>query len=382
MFRGDIMPTIEFVNVTKRFLKDKLIKNLNLVIEDGSYTVLCGPTGSGKTTILLMIAGIVKPDKGEIYIDGVLVNDIPPEDRNVGIVFETYALFPHMNVIRNVTYGPWVRGYDLELAIKNGREILDMLYLSGWEDAYPHELSGGMKQRVALARAIASNSKILLLDEPLGALDAKIRAELRYELRELVKSLNLTAVHATHDIEEAMLIADKIVILNNGIVEQVGTPEEIYENPKSIFVANYVTEGNFLEGIIKSIENTHYIIELRNGDVLRANKNTQARYSINDHVICFIRSEDISIKKMTKNGNKQLKSNSFEGKIIDISFSGSFTRIEVAIEDWERPIVVRELGDIVDQYDEKEKVIVHFPDDRVRLYKYPSGKKFADILLI
>ena len=198
----------------------------------------------------------MKPDEGEIYIDDKLVNKIPPQERSAVYVPQQYALFPHMNVIRNVTYGPWVRGYDLDLAIKNGREILDMLYLSGWENAYPHELSGGMKQRVALARAIASNSKILLLDEPLGALDAKIRAELRYELRELVKSLNLTAVHATHDIEEAMLIADKIVILNNGIVEQVGTPEEIYENPKSIFVANYVTEGNFLEGIIKSIENT------------------------------------------------------------------------------------------------------------------------------
>ncbi|MGQ4834123.1 MAG: ABC transporter ATP-binding protein [Candidatus Asgardarchaeia archaeon] len=374
------MPKIELVNVYKKFLRDKLIENLNLTIDDGSYTVLCGPTGSGKTTILLMIAGLVKPDKGEIYIDGELVNDVPPEDRNVAVVFETYALFPHMNVIRNVTYSPWVRGVDLRTAIKSGKEFLEMLYLSGWENAYPDELSGGMKQRVALARALASNAKILLLDEPLGALDAKIRADLRFELQSLAKALNLTVIHATHDMEEAMILADKLVILNNGKVEQIGAPEDIYLRPNTIFVANYVSEGNFFEGIVVNVDKSFYYIDI-DGITIRAFKPLQETiFSVNDHVVLYVKSEDLLLSKAQS--NEFFGNNVIEGKISDISFIGSFTRFEVIAEDYDKPIIVRLLGDYVFNFKRKEKVLIKVPEEKILLYRYPTGKPLNEILKV
>ena len=375
------MPKIELVNVYKKFLRNKLIENLNLTIDDNSYTVLCGPTGSGKTTILLMIAGLVKPDKGEIYIDGELVNDVPPEDRNVAVVFETYALFPHMNVIRNVTYSPWVKGIDLNVATKSGKEFLEMLYLSGWENAYPDELSGGMKQRVALARALASGAKILLLDEPLGALDAKIRASLRFELQNLVKSLKLTAIHATHDIEEAMILADKLVILNNGRVEQIGPPEEIYLKPKSLFVANYVSEGNFFEGVIVDIDNSFYYVDV-NGIIFKVVKSTQmTAFDNNDHVVLYAKSEDLILKKNSDYFSTS-NENTLEGKISEFSFIGSFTRFEITVEDYEKPIIVRLLGDHVFQFKRRERVSVMIPKDKVLIFKYPTGTRLEDILIV
>ncbi|MGQ4914943.1 MAG: ABC transporter ATP-binding protein, partial [Candidatus Asgardarchaeia archaeon] len=192
------MVDVEFINVTKKYGDVIAIKNISFKIEDGEYVVLCGPTGAGKTTLLYLIAGLVKPDSGEILFNGQPINDVPPEERSVGFMFETFALFPHLNVMKNVTYGPWVRGVLSGDTIASAKEILELMHLAGWENAYPHELSGGMKQRVALARALVAEAKVLLLDEPFGALDAKIKMELRYEMRKLADSLKFTAVHATH----------------------------------------------------------------------------------------------------------------------------------------------------------------------------------------
>jgi len=250
-----LMPKIQLKGVTKRFGKKILaVDNVSLEIQDKEYFSLIGPSGCGKTTLLRMIAGLIQPTKGEIYIDDTLVNDVPPEDRGIGFVFQTYALFPHMNVFDNVTYGPRVKAWEAKRAASLGRETLEMVKLDKRADAYPHELSGGMMQRVAVARALAAGSKILLLDEPLGALDAKIRNELRYEIKRLVEDLGLTAIHVTHDQAEAMAISDRIAVMKKGRILQVGTPYELYMNPQQIFIANFIGESNFLEGRVIGME--------------------------------------------------------------------------------------------------------------------------------
>ncbi|MEM2970532.1 MAG: ABC transporter ATP-binding protein, partial [Candidatus Bathyarchaeia archaeon] len=206
------MPEIELRNVTKRFGKILAVNNVSLKIHDKEYFSLIGPSGCGKTTLLRIIAGLIKPDEGEILIDGRLVNNVPPEDRGIGFVFQTYALFPHMNVLENVMYGPRVKAWEKERALRLAREILALVRLFQRPGAYPQQFSGGMRQRVGVARALAAGGQILLLDEPLGALDAKIRFELRYEIRRLVKDLGLTAIHVTHDQAEAMAVSDRIAV--------------------------------------------------------------------------------------------------------------------------------------------------------------------------
>ena len=360
------MPDVELVNVTKKYGKQLALDNISLKIKDGEYTVICGPTGAGKTTLLLLLAGLIKPDSGEIYFDGELVNDKLPEDRNVGLMFETFALFPHLNVIRNVTYGPWVRGKNLEHAFESGKEILELMHLSGWETAYPDELSGGMRQRVSLARALVAESKILLLDEPFGALDAKIKMELRYEMKNLATSLRLTAIHATYDVEESMMMADKVVIINKGKIEQVGTPMEIYEHPATMFVANYITEANFLEGVLISKEKDKSVVELSFGEKIVT---APSNIPLNERVAVFIRSEDFNLIPL----NKYEEAEGLVGKIADLVFMGGFSRFEIELEETDTLIVVKKLGDIFKNYKEGQRVRLIYPTARAYLYKLQSG---------
>jgi len=202
------LPDVELINVTKRYGKVVAVKNISLSVKDQEYVTLLGPSGCGKTTTLRLIAGLAEPDEGQILISNREVTNTPPEDRGIGFVFQNYALFPHLDLWGNTTYGPTVKGWSDEDTEKLAKQMLEMVRLSGREDAFPDELSGGMQQRSALARALAAGTQLLLLDEPLGALDAKLRVILRYELRKLVEDLKLTAIHVTHDQEEAMTISD------------------------------------------------------------------------------------------------------------------------------------------------------------------------------
>ena len=367
------MPDVELVNVTKKYGKQVALDNISLKIKNGEYTVICGPTGAGKTTLLLLLAGLIKPDSGEIYFDGELVNNKLPEDRNVGLMFETFALFPHLNVIRNVTYGPWVRGRNVEHAYESGKEILEMMHLSGWEKALPDELSGGMKQRVSLARALIAESKILLLDEPFGALDAKIKMELRYEMKNLATSLKITAIHATYDIEESMMMADKVVVMNKGKVEQIGTPVEIYENPATLFVANYITEANFLEGILIKKEKNQSLVDLSVGKKIFA---TSTSIPLNERVAVFIRSEDFDIIPL----NKYEEVEGLVGKITDIIFMGGFSRFEVELEDSDILFVIKKLGDVFKNYKEGQGVKLTYPVSRAHLYPLEPGVSIEQMI--
>lgn len=240
------MPNIKVKGVSKYFGRVKALAHVDLEIREGEYTVLLGPSGCGKTTLLKIIAGIIAPSSGSVHIAGKDVTALPPEDRDIGFLFQNYALSPHLSALDNAAYGPIARGANPDKARRVAADMLSLVHLKGREGAIPRELSGGMQQRLAMARALTTGSKLLFLDEPTNALDAHIRAELRVELRRMAKKLGLTVIHVTHDQEEAMALADKIVIMRNGMVLQVGKPSEVYHKPSSPFVASFLGEANFM----------------------------------------------------------------------------------------------------------------------------------------
>ncbi|MDH5448044.1 MAG: ABC transporter ATP-binding protein [Candidatus Bathyarchaeota archaeon] len=366
------MPKIQLKGVTKRFGKKILaVDNVSLEVHDKEYFSLIGPSGCGKTTLLRAIAGLIHPTKGKIYIDDALVNNVPPEDRGIGFVFQTYALFPHMNVFDNVTYGPRVKAWEEKKAASLGRETLEMVKLEKRFDAYPHELSGGMMQRVAVARALAAGSKILLLDEPLGALDAKIRNELRYEIRRLVKDLGLTAIHVTHDQAEAMAISDRIAVMKKGRILQVGTPYELYMKPQQIFVANFIGESNFLEGRVTGVKGDVATVRLRGDLKVSAKKNKAAQ--MDKRVVLAVRPEAFEIAK----GRKNLV-NGLNGVIEKVRFEGTDIRYEIRLANDDSIIVVRpSLGG--EWLKEADEVTVGFSPEKSHMFLYPPKGLMAEL---
>jgi len=357
------MPDVRIVNVTKRFGRLVAVDNVSLEVKDKEYFALLGPSGCGKTTLLRLIAGLIQPDSGEIFIGDRLVNNVPPEDRDIGFVFQTFALFPHMNAWNNVIYGPRVKGFDMTKAETIGHEVLEMVRLHERLDALPSELSGGMMQRIAVARALAAGAKTLLLDEPLGQLDAKVRNELRYEIRRMSKDLSLTAVHVTHDQSEAMAICDRIAVMKKGRIIQVGTPAELYMNPQSIFVAHFIGESNFLEGYVADIRDKEVDIELRRGKhVSIVNGNVSA----GQKVVLAVRPEMLAVEK----GMKKRK-NSVSGTIERVTFEGTNIRYEVRMEN-EDEIVIVKPSMIGEWLAVGEKTTVTFPVEKTHVFRYPD----------
>jgi putative spermidine/putrescine transport system ATP-binding protein len=261
------VPDIRIVGVGKRYRDVEAVRDVSLEIKDQEYVSIIGPSGCGKSTLLKCVAGIIKQDSGRVFIGETEVSDLPPEDRRLGYMFQEIALFPHMSGWDNVGYGPRVRGKDRELTRQFVGQVMEMARLKIGLHTYPDELSGGAKQKTALARAIAAEPQLLLLDEPLGALDAHVRAILRYELRRLVNELGLTAMHVTHDQEEAMSISDRLVIMKAGQVVEVGTPLELYLSPKRLFTANFLGEANFLEGIVEDCGPEHLTVSVSGWNV-------------------------------------------------------------------------------------------------------------------
>jgi sulfate transport system ATP-binding protein len=239
--------SIELKNVSKTFGEVAAVRTVNFSVREGELMALLGPSGGGKTTVLRMIAGLEMPSEGDIFINGRRVNDIPVQKRNIGFVFQSYALFKNMTVFRNIAFGLKIKKWkktDIEARVA---ELLKLLGLSGLDNRYPHQLSGGQRQRVAIARALAPKPGVLLLDEPFGAVDAKIRQELREWLVHLHRDLDVTTLFVTHDQEEAMEVSDRIVIFSGGRLEQIGTPREVYEQPANEFVARFIGVMNTLE---------------------------------------------------------------------------------------------------------------------------------------
>ncbi len=356
------MPDVRIENVTKKFGKLVAVDDVSLHVHDKEYFALLGPSGCGKTTLLRLIAGLIQPDEGKIYIGDKLVNDVPPEDRDIGFVFQTFALFPHMDAWNNVIYGPRVKGFDMKKAGTIGHEVLEMVRLDERLDAFPNELSGGMMQRIAVARALAAGARLLLLDEPLGQLDAKVRNDLRYEIRKMTKDLGLTAIHVTHDQAEAMAISDKIAVMKKGKIKQVGTPIELYMSPENVFVANFIGESNFLEGYVLERDNKETLIELRGGIRVQAVSNGLNK---GERVVLAIRPEAFVVE----NGMKG--KNSISGVVERVTFEGTNVRYEIVLENQDMIVIVKP-SMIGEWFKIDEKVNVSFPSERAHMFPYPE----------
>jgi spermidine/putrescine ABC transporter ATP-binding subunit len=238
--------------LTKRFGQQEVVSRISFVIEEGELFTLLGPSGCGKTTLLRLIAGFYAVDEGEIRFDGRVINDLPPHERGIGMVFQNYALWPHMTVFENLAYGLKLRKLPASEIDERTRAVLEKVKLTGFEDRYPGQMSGGQQQRVALARALVLNPRILLLDEPLSNLDAKIRIQVRAEIRKLQRELGITTVYVTHDQEEALALSDRIAVFNRGKLLQVGPPRALYERPENRFVADFIGINNLVDGTVGS----------------------------------------------------------------------------------------------------------------------------------
>jgi len=245
------MSVVEARNVTKRYGEVVALDNVSLVFPEGHFFALLGPSGSGKTTLLRAVAGFVEPEAGEILLDGEDIAHTPAHRRNIGMVFQNYALFPHMNVFDNIAFGLSVRGVSRADARERVHRMLELVRLPGMEERKPRQLSGGQQQRVALARALVTEPKVLLLDEPLGALDKRLRQEMQIELKQIQRAVGITAIFVTHDQEEALTLSDQIAIINDGRLIQIGAPTEIYENPGSVFAASFLGDANVLRGRVE-----------------------------------------------------------------------------------------------------------------------------------
>lgn len=237
---------LQLKQINKYFGRSHVIKDVNIDFEKGHFVTFLGPSGCGKTTLLRMVAGFYEPDDGEILLNGKRIERIPPYSRNTAMVFQEYALFPHMNVFDNVSYGLRVKNRPKEEIERRVKEALDLMQLKGMEDRFPNQMSGGQQQRVAVARALVMNPEVLLLDEPLSNLDAKLRESVRVELRDIQKKMGLSTIYVTHDQSEALSMSDMIVVLKGGVVHQIGSPQEIYFEPKTPFVADFIGTTNLL----------------------------------------------------------------------------------------------------------------------------------------
>ncbi|MGA1644766.1 MAG: ABC transporter ATP-binding protein, partial [bacterium] len=281
------MASVSVQNLSKKFGSTVALDQVSFEFEDGKFFALLGPSGSGKTTLLRMIAGFENPDQGSIQIDGKVVDHIPVEKRDIGMVFQSYALFPNMDVQANVGFGLRVRGISASEMKRLVGEALELVRLSGFDDRRPDQLSGGQRQRVALARAIVTKPRVLLLDEPLSALDRTLRLEMEIELKRIQRDVGITTIFVTHDQEEALTMSDQIGILNEGQLVQHGSPVDIYENPQSVFVARFLGEANLLKGQVDGSS-----VNLEVGGKIQTRSKPASPL-----VICSIRPEKISIHK-------------------------------------------------------------------------------------
>ena len=299
---------VELKNINKNFGDYKASDNVNFGVEKGKLIGLLGPSGSGKTTILRMIAGLETPDSGDIIIDGVRVNDLAASKRGIGFVFQNYALFRYMTVYDNIAFGLRVQKADKKKIDERVRELIKLIGLEGLEKRYPSQLSGGQRQRVAFARALAPNPQLLLLDEPFAAIDAKVRKELRSWLREMIEKLGVTSIFVTHDQDEAIEVADEIIITNKGRIEQTGTPIEIYHNPKTAFTASFFGETTFVDDYSKF----HNFVHIENVEK------------------AIVRPEFVKVTK--KNEVQKYKSSASHGVTKNVLFRGDSIEVVVDVD--------------------------------------------------
>lgn len=310
---------IEIKNLSKTFDDNRVLDNISLDIKKNEFVTLLGPSGCGKTTTLKILAGFETCDEGEIIFENHKINDIPPYERQLNTVFQKYALFPHMNIYENIAFGLKIKKLSKSDIDKKVKEVLKLVSLEGFEKRRPDSLSGGQQQRVAIARAIVNEPKVLLLDEPLGALDLKLRKEMQIELKRIQKQLGITFIFVTHDQEEALTMSDTVVVMNKGVIQQMGSPVDIYNEPKNRFVANFIGESNIVEGIMLEDFKVDFC-----GRVFEC---VDKGFMKNEAIDVVIRPEDIKIVSSEKGHLK--------GTVKSVVFKGVHYELEVQGEDFD-----------------------------------------------
>ncbi|MDO5798258.1 MAG: ABC transporter ATP-binding protein [Eubacteriales bacterium] len=323
---------LELKKISKSFSKEEtVLKEISLSIGKGEFITLLGSSGCGKTTTLRIIAGLEMPDSGRVFLEGKDVTDLPPEARNVNTVFQNYALFPHMTVADNIGYGLKLKKVPKAEIKKRVSEMLELVQLPGYEKRKPSELSGGQRQRVAIARSLINNPKVLLLDEPLGALDLQLRRTMQIELKKLQKKLGITFIYITHDQEEAINMSDRIAVMNHGNFEQIGSPDEIYNHPKTSYVATFVGNANILRGTTEDMENGFLKVSLAGSSVfVAADGNMPEKGTL---VTLAVRSENIVLDESCQKG--------LSAEIVEKSFAGGLLRVVLKLGDGTEVIASR-----------------------------------------
>jgi len=315
---------VKFDKVDKSYDgKVLVVKDLNLDIAEGEFITMLGPSGSGKTTCLMMLAGFETPTNGEIYLDGNPISNIPPHKRGIGMVFQNYALFPHMTVYENLAFPLKVRKFSKDEIDKKVEKALSMVSLSDFGSRMPAQLSGGQQQRVAVARALVFDPAVVLMDEPLGALDKNLRESMQYEIKHIHESIGVTVVYVTHDQSEALTMSNRIAVFNDGKVQQLSSPDKLYEEPVNSFVAEFIGENNTFQGEVADISNDKCKIKLDSGDEILANPIRVK--SKGEKSIVSLRPERAIIDPEQKMDNK------FKGKIEEVIYHGDHTRVRLSL---------------------------------------------------
>lgn len=312
---------VRLTDVDKNFENDRVVKKLNLDVQEGEFLTMLGPSGCGKTTTLRMIAGFEYPTGGRIFLEGQDVDDKKPNERNVNTVFQNYALFPHMNVFDNIAFGLVEKKVKKDEIRRRVEEMIRLVRLDGMEKRMPSQMSGGQKQRVAIARALVNQPKVLLLDEPLGALDLKLRKQMQGELKHLQKRLGITFIYVTHDQEEALTMSDRIAVMNNGYLEQVGTPEEVYNHPQTKFVADFIGESNIIEGYIEHMTEDSIEVTMESGKAVIH----ESGYRPEEMVYLCVRPENLKITTDAVEGFR------FRGQVREHIFIGSINKTMIEL---------------------------------------------------
>jgi len=323
---------VELVGISKYYGSLAALDDISLQIHQGEFYTLLGPSGCGKTTTLNIIGGFIPISRGQLHINGKLVENDPPYRRNVNTVFQNYALFPHMTVAQNIGFGPRMKKVPQDQIDRRVEEMLALISLPGFGERRPAQLSGGQQQRIALARALINEPAVLLLDEPLGALDLKIRKQLQVELRNIQRKVGITFVYVTHDQEEAMVLSDRIAVMNKGKVIQENTPTTIYHHPANRFVANFIGESNFLSGKVREVAAGQVLLDIP-GFALPVRTLTEKPVGKGEAVAVMVRPERMAWRLGPATGDPQDLDNAAEGIVVKTAFLGMYTQIGVELAD-------------------------------------------------
>ncbi len=347
---------VRLENFSKSFGKKEVISNINLDVYENEFITFLGSSGCGKTTILRSISGLDNPTSGKVYIDSVDVTNLEAPQRQVNTIFQNYALFPLMTVYDNIAFGLKMKKVDKKQIDKRVHEMLDLVHLEGYENRYPRELSGGEQQRVSLARGLINKPKVLLLDEPISALDLKLRKEMQIELKRLQRKLKITFIYVTHDQDEALSMSDRIAIIKNGRIEQIGKPWELYDTPKTLYVASFIGDANIFDSKVVKVDEKKNLVYLNNNVVGYIDGRS---YKIKDKVKFVIRPENIKISRTRK------KENGTVGIIDELIYDGSNTNLIVDVEN--KPIKVLIFGNDV-RYELGQKLYLYWDIEDVVIF--------------